>query len=221
MPTGKFIAYYRVSTARQGESGLGLAAQKQAVMQYLNGGEWEILAEYTEIESGKRNDRPKLGEAIAACKRLHATLVIAKLDRLARNVHFVSGLMESRVEFIATDNPNANRLMIHMLAAFAEHEREQISKRTKEALAAAKRRGVRLGRHGATFLAPHNHAKAMAFAEGLAPQITAIKEAGHTTVRAICNELNLRTILPAGGASYKWHVPQVHRLLKRLEAGNL
>ena len=221
MPTGKFIAYYRVSTARQGESGLGLEAQKQAVMQYLNGGDWQILAEYTEVESGKRNDRPKLAEAIAACKRLHATLILAKIDRLARNVHFVSGLMESGVEFVAVDNPNANKLMIHMLAAFAEHEREQISKRTIEALAAAKRRGVQLGKHGATFLAPHNHVKAMAFAEGLAPQITAIKEAGHTTVRAIRDQLNSRAILPAGGVSCKWHLPQVHRLLKRLEVGNL
>lgn len=179
MPSGKFIAYYRVSTARQGESGLGLEAQKEAVMQYLNGGNWQILAEYTEIESGKRNDRPKLAQAIASCKRLHATLILAKIDRLARNVHFISGLMESGVEFVAVDNPTANKLMIHMLAAFAEHEREQISKRTIEALAAAKRRGVQLGRHGATFLAPHNHAKAMAFAAGLAPQITAIKQDGH------------------------------------------
>lgn len=129
--------------------------------------------------------------------------------------------MESGVEFVAVDNPNANKLMIHMLAAFAKHEREQISKRTREALAAAKRRGVQLGRHGATFLAKHNHDKAMAFAAGLAPQITAIKRDGHTTVRAICNELNLRHILPSGGDSCKWHVPQVHRLLKRLEVGNL
>lgn len=137
MANGHYIAYYRVSTTRQGQSGLGLEAQQQAVKQYLNGGNWQILAEFTEIESGKRNDRPKLAEAIALCKRLQATLVIAKLDRLARNVHFISGLMESGVEFVAVDNPNANRLMLHMLAAFAEHEREQISRRTKDALAAA------------------------------------------------------------------------------------
>lgn len=146
MANGHYIAYYRVSTTRQGQSGLGLEAQQQAVKQYLNGGNWQILAEFTEIESGKRNDRPKLAEAIALCKRLQATLVIAKLDRLARNVHFISGLMESGVEFVAVDNPNANRLMLHMLAAFAEHEREQISRRTKDALAAAKARGVKLTR---------------------------------------------------------------------------
>lgn len=157
MANGHYIAYYRVSTTRQGQSGLGLEAQQQAVKQYLNGGNWQILAEFTEIESGKRNDRPKLAEAIALCKRLQATLVIAKLDRLARNVHFISGLMESGVEFVAVDNPNANRLMLHMLAAFAEHEREQISRRTKDALAAAKARGVKLGKHSIILSQPHYH----------------------------------------------------------------
>ena len=215
MPNGKFIAYYRVSTTRQGESGLGLEAQQKAVADYLNGGNWQILAEYTEIESGKRNNRPKLAEAIADCKRLQATLIIAKLDRLARNVHFISGLMESGVEFIAVDNPNANRLMLHMLAAFAEHEREQISKRTKEALAAAKARGVQLGKNG-RILAAQNHAKAVAFSAGLRDIISAIRSEGYTTVRAICEQLNLRQIAPSGGVGKRWHVPQVYRLLKRI-----
>jgi DNA invertase Pin-like site-specific DNA recombinase len=106
---------------------------------------WQLVREYTEVESGKRNQRPALHEALEACRKEKATLVIAKLDRLARNVAFVANLMESKADFVAVDNPYASKLMIHMLAAFAEHEREQISTRTKEALSAAKRRGVVLG----------------------------------------------------------------------------
>src|SRR5438477_9726116 len=141
-----FVAYYRVSTARQGQSGLGLDAQRQAVCDYLAGQAGsQLIAEFTEIESGKRNNRPELEAALAMCKRAKATLVIAKLDRLARNLAFIANLMESGVDFLATDNPHATKLMVHMLAAFAEHEREQISARTKAALAAAKARGVRLG----------------------------------------------------------------------------
>lgn len=217
MPNGRFVTYYRVSTNRQGQSGLGLEAQREAVTRYLNGGEWQIVAEFTEIESGKRiSNRPKLAEAIATCKRLQATLVIAKLDRLARNVHFISGLMESGVEFIATDNPNANKLMIHMLAAFAEHEREQISERTKNALAAAKARGVRLGANGSA-LGLTNRAKAQAFAASLTPVISAIRLEGYTTTRAICEQLNLRQIPTAGGVGRKWHIPTIHKLLKRID----
>jgi len=140
----KFIAYYRVSTERQGQSGLGLDAQRTAVLSHITGTS-ELIAEFTEIESGKKNDRPQLAAALASCKKQKAKLIIAKLDRLARNVAFIANLMESGVEFIAADNPHANKLMLHMLAAFAEHEREQISKRTKDALAAAKARGTRLG----------------------------------------------------------------------------
>lgn len=217
MPNGNFIAYYRVSTTRQGESGLGLEAQKQAVTNYLNGGDWQILSEFTEVESGKRNDRPKLADAIALCKKHKATLIIAKLDRLARNVHFISGLMESSVEFIAVDNPNANRLMVHMLAAFAEHEREQISKRTKEALAAAKARGVRLGKHS-EILSRQNRDRAMSFAASLEPIIAAIKAEGYLTTRAICSQLNLRQIPTVSGAGRLWHVGSTHKLLMRISA---
>ena len=139
-----FVAYYRVSTERQGESGLGLEAQREAVGRFL--GSSSLLSEFTEIESGKRHtNRPELLRAIELCRRQKATLVIAKLDRLARNVHFISGLMETGVEFVAADMPQANRLTIHILAAFAEHEREAISQRTKGALQAARRRGARLG----------------------------------------------------------------------------
>ena len=136
--TGKFVAYYRVSTQRQGRSGLGLEAQQTAVRDYLNGGDWRLVAELTEVESGKRSDRPKLVEALKLCRLHGATLIIAKLDRLARNVAFVSNLMEAGVEFHAVDFPQANRLTIHILAAVAEHEARAISERTRAALASAK-----------------------------------------------------------------------------------
>lgn len=139
-----FVAYYRVSTDKQGRSGLGLDAQRQAVAVFV-AHRGEILAEFTEIESGRKNDRPQLAEALALCRRQRAILVIARLDRLARNVAFISGLMESRVDFVAVDMPEASRLTIHILAAVAEHEREMISKRTKAALQVAKMRGTRLG----------------------------------------------------------------------------
>lgn len=144
----KYIAYYRVSTQAQGTSGLGLEAQKESVVRFLNGGDWELVAEYTDVESGTRkgNNRPELAKAIAHAKRTKATLLIAKLDRLARNVHFVSGLMESGVDFRCVDNPSANKLTIHILAAVAEAEAEMISTRTKAALQAAKARGVKLGK---------------------------------------------------------------------------
>jgi DNA invertase Pin-like site-specific DNA recombinase len=140
--TGKFVAYYRVSTQRQGRSGLGLEAQQKAVRDHLNGGNWRLVAEVTEVESGKRSDRPKLAEALKLCRLHGATLIIAKLDRLARNVAFISNLMDAGVEFHAVDFPQANRLTVHILAAVAEHEAKVISERTKAALAAAKRRGV-------------------------------------------------------------------------------
>src|SRR5713226_8632785 len=145
MTTGKFIAYLRVSTDKQGQSGLGIEAQRKAVTDYLDGGNWQLLAEHVEVESGKRSDRPQLQAALAHAKATGATIVIAKLDRLARNVAFISNLMESGVDFVAADMPMANRLTVHVLAAVAEHEQEMISQRTKAALAAAKVRGVKLG----------------------------------------------------------------------------
>lgn len=139
-----YIAYYRVSTDKQGASGLGLDAQRAAVMRHIGAG--ELLAEHTEVESGKRHsNRPQLLTALADCRKRKATLIIAKLDRLGRNVAFISALMEAGVDFICCDNPHANKLMLHMLAAFAEHEREQISQRTIAALAQAKKRGTVLG----------------------------------------------------------------------------
>ena len=143
--SGKFVAYYRVSTDRQGKSGLGLDAQREAVTSYLNGGSWQLVQELVEVESGKRADRPQLAAALAACRKHKAKLVIAKLDRLSRNLAFIATLMDSGVEFVAVDNPHANRLTVHILAAVAEHERVMISERTKAALAAAKARGTQLG----------------------------------------------------------------------------
>jgi hypothetical protein len=121
------VAYYRVSTDRQGRSGLGLDAQRKAVMDYLNGGAWELIGEFTEVESGKHSDRPELAKALASCRKQRARLVIARLDRLSRNLAFIATLMESGVEFVAVDNPTANKLTVHILAAVAQHEREPIA----------------------------------------------------------------------------------------------
>jgi DNA invertase Pin-like site-specific DNA recombinase len=142
---GKFVAYFRVNTDKQGKSGHGLAAQRKSVLEYLDGGRWSLIAEFIEIESGKRSDRPELEKALAACKKQKARLVIAKLDRLSRNLAFIATLIDSGVEFVAVDNPHANKLTIHILAAVAQHEREIISARTSAALQAAKARGKRLG----------------------------------------------------------------------------
>src|SRR4051812_11090590 len=140
-----FVSYLRVSTAMQGASGLGLEAQREAIDRHVRQAGGKLLSEHIEIESGKKNDRPEIAKALAAARAKRATLIIAKLDRLARNVAFISNLMESGVDFVAADMPMANRLTVHVLAAVAEHEREMISQRTKAALQAAKARGVKLG----------------------------------------------------------------------------
>jgi DNA invertase Pin-like site-specific DNA recombinase len=207
-----FVAYYRVSTERQGRSGLGLDAQREAVVRHVTGHNGELIADFCEIESGKRSDRPQLAAAIGAAKKAKATLIIAKLDRLARNVHFISGLMESGVDFVAADNPHANKLMVHLLAAFAEHEREQISQRTKDALAAAKVRGIRLGRNGADRLAPAYRAEAAERARKLAPLLAELKGAG-MSARQMAAELTARGILTPTGA--RWHAQTVLRVLGR------
>lgn len=223
MSDRRFIAYYRVSTTQQGRSGLGLDAQRAAVMGYLAGADSALVAEFTEVESGHRHDRPELTKALAACKRHKATLVIAKLDRLSRNVAFVAGLMEAGVEFVATDMPSANRFSIHILAAVAEHEAALISARTKAALAAAKARGRALG--WAAARVPGSHAAAtvrgvaavQAAAQGragnVAPVIEAIQASGVTSLRAIADELNERGI-PAGRGG-QWHPATVRRVIRR------
>jgi DNA invertase Pin-like site-specific DNA recombinase len=221
--TGKFVAYYRVSTQRQGRSGLGLEAQHEQVHTYLDGGDWQLVAEFTEVESGKRSDRPEFAKALAACRLHRATLVIAKLDRLSRNVHFVSSLMESGVEFVAVDFPQANKLTIHIIAAVAEHEAAMISARTKAALAAAKKRGTVLGGfRGKVPTAKHRklsaavvQARASARAADLAPIIKELQAAGKTSLRAIAAGLNEAGIPTARGG--EWSSPQVMRILERLD----
>lgn len=209
------IAYYRVSTDRQGKSGLGLEAQAEAVQNYVSANGYQLAGAFTEIESGRKNNRPQLLAALNECKRIKAILIIAKLDRLGRNVAFIANLMESRVQFVAVDNPHATDLVLHITAAFAQFEREQISKRVKEALQAAKRRGTILGKNGREVLSQQNKQAANEFAAEIAPTIAQLKAEGFTTERAICAELNARQIpTPREGA--QWHRSSVHRLLKRL-----
>jgi DNA invertase Pin-like site-specific DNA recombinase len=205
---GKFISYLRVSTDKQGERGYGMAAQKKAVTDFLNGGNWELLGEFVEVESGKHNDRPELAKALAACRKHKAKLVIAKLDRLARNVAFIANLMDGRVDFVCCDMPQATRLTIHVLAAVAEHEREMIAKRTKEGLAAAKVRGVQLGNSD---LARANKAAAIERAKALAPMFAELDGKPAREIARILNDRKVAT--PAGGS---WHAATVNRVRERL-----
>ena len=208
----QYVAYFRVSTQRQGTSGLGLEAQRKAVIDYINGNGSKVLAEYTEVESGKRWSRPELGKALAHCKKHRATLVIAKLDRLARNVHFISGLIESRVDFVAVDMPEADRAFLQMAAVFAEWEGRKISERTKAALAAAKARGVKLGVTGKE-RARENRSAANAFARKLRPVIRGLAGEGITSVRKVTEALNERGVEALRGG--RWHATSVARLLAR------
>jgi DNA invertase Pin-like site-specific DNA recombinase len=220
MANGKFVSYLRVSTARQGASGLGLEAQRAAVAGYLNGGDWTLVQELVEVESGKRNDRPALADALRLCRKHRATLVIAKLDRLARNVAFISNLMESGVEFVAVDMPQANRFVVHILAAVAEHEAEAISKRTKAALAAAKARGTMLGGRRVTIerFAEIGAAARKVRTENadkraaeIMPLIRSIQATGATSLRQIAAALNEQNVTtPRGG---EWSAVQVQRVI--------
>ena len=188
------------------------------MVDYLDGGAWDLVAEFTEIESGKKSDRPELAKALAAAKRSKATLVIAKLDRLARNVHFISGLMETKVQFVATDMPEATPFMLHIYAAVAEQEARAISARTKAGLAIAKQRGVKLGKTGAEILAPKYRAEAKARAEQLAPIIRDLQRQGFTSMRGIAAELERRKeATPRGGA---WHPQLVSRIVQRLDVAH-
>lgn len=220
MAKGKFVSYLRVSTARQGVSGLGLEAQRTAVTSYLNGGDWTLIQEVVEVESGKRNDRPALADALRLCRKHKAILVIAKLDRLARNVAFISNLMESGVEFVAVDMPQANRFVVHILAAVAEHEAEAISKRTKAALAAAKARGTQLGgrRVSADRFAEIGAAarkvrteKADKRAAEIMPLIRSIQTSGATSLRQIAASLNEQNVTTSRGG--EWSAVQVQRVI--------
>jgi DNA invertase Pin-like site-specific DNA recombinase len=239
----KYIAYYRVSTRKQGQSGLGLDAQRAAVRAYLktenretdqavpspNGGisphgdKTAPFMEFTEIESGKRNDRPRLDEAMQACRVYKATLVIARLDRLARNAHFLLGLKESGIDFVCADMPNANRLTVGIMAMMAEEVGRTISANTKSALKAAKARGVVMGGfHG---YAPsdldrkrsaESKEKAVrARARDLAPIVRTLQATGAESLRAIAAGLNAKGVPTATGKG-QWSARQVQRVLERL-----
>jgi DNA invertase Pin-like site-specific DNA recombinase len=223
MAQGNFVAYYRVSTARQGRSGLGLDAQRKAVTDFLNGGSWELLSEFVEVESGKNNDRPQLEQALATCELSGASLVVAKLDRLSRNLAFLAKLQESGARFVAADMPEANELTIHIMAAVAQAERKAISTRTKEALAAAKARGVRLGgnrgnledlRKGPAKSGEVRGRLAKERALKVRRQIEAITAGCEAaSLRQIASALNDRGITaPRGG---RWHAAQVKGVLQR------
>lgn len=216
----KFISYYRVSTQRQGQSGLGIEAQRKAVEDYINGG--ELLQEFIEIESGRRKDRPQLKAALELCKRKKATLVIAKLDRLARNVAFVATLLEGRIKFVCCDMPEADSTMLQIYSAIAEREAVKISERTKAALAATKARGRKLGwsmpsrideqKFAAVRGAAANKAQAQQFAHNVLPVIQSIRAAGITSLAAVAQALDARGIPTARGG--QWHSATVQRILR-------
>jgi DNA invertase Pin-like site-specific DNA recombinase len=214
----KFVAYYRVSTDRQGMSGLGLDAQRAAVARHI--GQAELVAEFTEVESGRKNDREQLAHALSLAKRTKATLVIAKLDRLARNVHFISGLLESNVPFVCADMPEADRTFLQMMAVFAELEARKISERTKAALAQIKAQGRKLGSPtpelGSVAGIAKLQAKADRYAERVGPVVREIiAKTGAKTMRDIAEVLEARGIeTPRGGCV--WHPSQVANLLKRI-----
>jgi DNA invertase Pin-like site-specific DNA recombinase len=222
MAKGKFVAYYRVSTHQQGESGLGLEAQQAAVRAHLNGGNWELIAEFTEVESGKNNARPQLAAALKHCRLSGATLVVARLDRLSRNAAFLANLMESKVRFVCVDNPHANQLTIGILAYVAEDERKRISERTKAALAAAKARGVRLGNPRLADFRSRDPARAIAkrqelasaYAAEMAEVVEDIQRLGIHSLSGIARALNARGLTTRRRC--KWSPMAVSRLLDRL-----
>jgi DNA invertase Pin-like site-specific DNA recombinase len=206
MKTKLFVAYFRVSTQRQGASGLGLEAQRKAVSDFVkNNG--DIVAEFTEIETGKRADRPQLLEAIALCKKFGYTLCVAKLDRLARNLNFITTLQQTKVDFVAVDNPHATPFVIHILCAVAEAEAVAISQRTQAALAAFKARGGVLGnpRH-AEALPKANAARssrAKVFNAKIRGVIEEIKTKARVTgLREIAEILNIRAIKTSRGGEW-------------------
>ena len=218
--TKSFVAYYRVSTQQQGRSGLGLEAQRESVAVYLRAVEGKLSGEFTEVETGKGSNaldkRPQLREALDQCSKLKATLLIAKLDRLARNVHFVSGLLEAKVNFIAADMPSADRTMIQIYSVMAEFEARQISARTKAALAQVRARGVVLGRAGPANLRPHVERQREAskvFAERLRGQFESYLARGHTQRQMVADLNAIGIVAPRGG---EWRLIQVQRVLRAL-----
>ncbi len=224
MAKSKFIAYYRVSTERQGKSGLGLESQQKIVNDYLNGGKSELVKEFTEIESGKRDDnRPELRKAMAACRVFGATLVISKLDRLARNARFLLELQESGLDFVACDMPSANQFTVKIMAVFAEEERQMISTRTKAALQAAKVRGTKLGTDNLTLegrIKGVKNSRAARrqntdkYSQDIMSTIDEIKSEGAISLRSIAKQLNQRGIKTRRDGN--WQANSVKRILDRV-----
>lgn len=225
---GDFVAYFRVSTAKQGGSGLGIDAQRAAVATYLNGGRWKIAAEFVEVESGRKSDRPELEKALAFARLRKLPLVVAKVDRLTRSVAFLSRLLEAGVDVRFADLPQiegpTGKFMLQQMASVAELEAGMISSRTRAALAAAKARGVRLG--GDRGVVPTNETRALAtaairgkacaVATDLEPVIRRLKDDGATSLRDIAKGLNDAGITtPRGG---HWQAIQVQRVLSRINA---
>lgn len=217
--TKNFVVYLRVSTARQGESGLGLEAQRTAVTNFVASlnGEAVIVKELVEVESGKRADRPVLQDAIRECKTASATLLVAKLDRLSRNLHFITALQDSKVDFLAADNPHATPFLIHILVAVAQHEREMISTRTKAALQAAKNRGVRLGNPQFSTSLPKAIESRQRLASDRNKELRRIvaetmEKTGLRKLAEVAQALNLRGIKTNRGCGFT--PTHIHRLLK-------
>jgi DNA invertase Pin-like site-specific DNA recombinase len=220
-----FVAYYRVSTAKQGASGLGLEAQEAAATAFIAGkrADAKLLKSYTEVESGKSDDRPELAKALEHARLTGATLLIAKLDRLSRDAHFLLGLQKAGVSFVAADMPEANAFTVGIMALVAQQEREAISRRTREALAAARARGVKLGcPNGAKHLRQYGNGLAVKAlkaaagerASGLSSTIAGLKAEGVSSANAIAGALNARSIAtPRGG---KWTARSVLNLTARL-----
>jgi DNA invertase Pin-like site-specific DNA recombinase len=222
MKDRKAISYYRVSTAKQGKSGLGLDAQRKAVEDFITAGGWHLVGEFVEVESGKVDRRPQLEAALSQCELTGATLIVAKLDRLSRNVAFLATLQDSATKFVAADMSEANELTIHIMAAVAQAERKAISRRTKDALAAAKARGVMLGgrrnntddlKKGPAVSAAKRSTAAHERAQKVARQIDLLRAQGHSSLRQLARALTNQGITaPRGG---HWSAAQVRSVLNR------
>ena len=231
MAEGKFVSYLRVSTASQGKSGLGLEAQREAVTQYLNGGDWDLIEEIIEVESGRKNQRPALQKAIRLCNAIDATLVVAKFDRLSRDAHFLLGLKKSGVRFVAADNPDANELTVGILAIVAENEARAISHRTKVALEAAKARGQVLGayskddktkfvgrkgtREDCLKAAEGKKAKANEIAQKMKQFIEDCGMSPDASAKALARFLTERGVTTPSGRSTVWQTTTVQRMKAR------
>jgi DNA invertase Pin-like site-specific DNA recombinase len=214
---GRYIAYYRVSTERQGRSGLGLEAQQAAVMAFLNGGNWKLIDYFTEIESGKHDDRPQLARAIEQCRLTGSTLLVAKLDRLSRDAAFLLGLSKSGIDIRAADMPEANAMVFGIMAVVAQYEREQISRRTRDALGAAKARGTKMGGFRGhvvdhTLGVAARQKAADAFAASVAPTIRELQAEG-LSLRQVAARLVEKGIRTAQGG--QWTPTAVKNVLER------